>query len=503
MSRPSIWTDSEPALSHPPLSTDASCDAVVIGAGIAGVTTAYLLAAEGRRVVLLDALHVGAGMTCMTTAHLVSAIDDRFRKLIQLHGLEAAKTALAAHAGAVDFIERTVAAESIECDFTRLPGYLFLAAEQTRKELDDELEAAKECGAQGVRRLDRPPLETFDLGPCIEFPAQGQFHPLKYVDALVRALEERGAAVHGGTRVVSSEEKDGRVRVKTESGLTIDAGVAVFATNSPVNDRVAIHSKQAPYMTHVVAAPVDAAAVPKALFWDMGDPYHYIRTWTDGAGRTLLVSGGEDFKSGHGCDTRKAFDALEAWTRRRFPSFGDVAYRWSGQVMEPVDGLAYLGRNPGDERTFVVTGDSGMGMTHGTAGALIIQALAAGREHPWAKAFDPSRKTLKSAGTYVAENLHVVEGVLAHAAPGDEPSADDVPAGHGAIVRHGLKQCAVYRDDQGALHEMSATCPHLGCVVAWNDSDRTWDCPCHGSRFAATGEVVNGPAVSGLARHET
>jgi Rieske Fe-S protein len=290
--------------------------------------------------------------------------------------------------------------------------------------------------------------------------------------------------------------------LKTADGRTVRAEALVVATNSPVNDWVALHSKQAPYRTYVVALRVPRDSVPRALYWDTPDPYHYVRLQREGDDDVLIV-GGEDHKTGQGSSTDGCFDRLEDWARGRFPMAGDLAYRWSGQVMEPVDRMAFIGRDPAGQRNvYVATGDSGHGMTHGTIAGILLTDLITGRDNPWATLYDPSRRTLRAAADYVRENVNVAAQYTDYVTPGEVESPDEIRPGHGAIVRRGAKKIAAYRAEDGTLHERSAVCTHLFCIVHWNDTERSWDCPCHGSRFAPTGEVLNGPAAAPLGEAE-
>jgi Rieske Fe-S protein len=230
-----------------------------------------------------------------------------------------------------------------------------------------------------------------------------------------------------------------------------------------------------------------------ALYWDTPWPYHYIRLQDN-----LLIVGGEDHKTGQEDDGLDRFARLEDWTRERFP-IGPVQYRWSGQVMEPVDGMAFIGRNPGDaDNVFIATGDSGQGMTHGTIAGMLISDLIAGRANPWEKLYDPSRKPLRSIADFLSENLNAVKYFAEYVTPGEVASENEIAPGEGALIRHGLDKLAVYRDKEGGVHRLSAACTHLKCFVHWNSLEKTWDCPCHGSRFSVTGEVLNGPAIAGL-----
>ena len=504
----SFWLDTAYPDNFPPLRENARADVCVIGAGIAGLTTAYLLAREGRSVLLLDDGRPGCGQTGVTTAHLSYEIDDSYREMQRLHGAPGARLAYESHRAAIDRIEAIGQLEGIRCDFERVSGYLFPASGHDPREIDEELEAARLAGVE-VQRLERAPVRGFESGPCLHFPRQGQFHPLKYLNGVADAFRRLGGRLHCGTRATGVTGGD-TATIATADGFTVTAGAAVVATNVPFNDLVAIHTKQAPYTTYVIAARVPAGAVTHALYWDTHDPYHYVRLQrasnTDLGGDDadpldLLIVGGEDHKSGQASDGEQRWANLETWMRERFSAAREVEYRWSGQVMESQDGLGFIGRNPMDApNVYVATGDSGMGMTHGTIAGILLTDLIAGRPNPWADLYDPSRIRTGAAAEFVKENLNVALQYTSWMTAGEVPSVDDIAAGSGAVVREGLTKVAVFRDEAGALHRRSAVCPHLGCIVAWNPAAATWDCPCHGSRFDKLGVVINGPAKDDLAR---
>jgi glycine/D-amino acid oxidase-like deaminating enzyme/nitrite reductase/ring-hydroxylating ferredoxin subunit len=481
---------------YPPLSRDARADVVIVGAGIAGMSAAYQLARTGRSVMVLDDGAVGGGMTQVTTAHLTCVIDDRYAEMERLHGEEHARLAAQSHRAAIDRIEQIVRTEGIDCDFARVDGYLFLSPDEDVALLDNELAAARRALID-VERLARAPIPSFDTGPCLRFPAQGQFHPLKYLLGLARAIEREGGVIHCGTHV---QGVSGGSHANVVTGRhTVSAGAVIVATNTPFNNRVALHTKQAPYMTYVIGAVIPRDTVPRALYWDTHDPYHYIRTTPiesgPYAGRDLLIVGGEDHKSGQADDTDQRHRRLERWTMERFPMLERVLYRWAGQVMETIDGLAFIGKNPGRaSNVYVVTGDSGQGMTHGTIAGMLLADLIAGTANPWAPVYDPSRKTLRAAGEFTKEALNMAAQYADWVTPGDPVALDEIRPDTGAVLRQGMRKVAVYRDERGAIHERSAVCPHLGCIVDWNPTERTWDCPCHGSRFDRFGTVIVGPA---------
>jgi Rieske Fe-S protein len=324
------------------------------------------------------------------------------------------------------------------------------------------------------------------------------------MDGLARAiLCDGGGRIFGATHATKIEGGDG-ARIETSHGPVVTSEVVVVATNTPVNDRVAIHTKQAPYVTYAIGVVVPKGSVPRALYWDTGDPYHYVRLQSNNDNsHDVLIVGGEDHKTGQANDGDERYARLEQWTRERFEQVGEVEFRWSGQVMEPVDGLAFIGQNPLDEdNVYIATGDSGQGMTHGTIAGILLTDLIQGRKNRWADLYSPSRISLKSLPEYASENINVAAQYTDFLTAGDIKSESELKPGEGAIIRDGVSKIAVHRDESGQLHKLTAICPHLGCVVAWNSTEQTWDCPCHGSRFSAEGHVYQGPANADLSPAE-
>ncbi len=490
-----FWTQSAPVKEYSSLSDNQETDVCVIGGGISGLNTAYLLALDNIPVILLESGGIASGETGRTTAHIASALDDRFTHLEKLFGRDGARLAAESHTAAIRQIDQIVRTESIDCGFEYLDGYLFAAPGQSADILHTELEAARRAGLAECEIVERAPLASFDTGPALRFPDQAQFHPVAYVTALAEAFVRRGGKIYTQSHV--TEVYGGNpATVVTSTGPTVRAHCVVVATNTPINDRYAMHTKQAPYRTYAIGAEIPAGSVPRALYWDTLDPYHYVRTQPLDATRDLLIIGGEDHKTGQGDESSHPFAALEEWARARFPMIAAVPYRWSGQVMEPVDSLAFIGRNPGDPNIYIVTGDSGHGMTHGTIGGMLIRDLIIGSVSPWEPLYAPDRKpvSLSALKEYVKENANVAAQYLDWLKPAPIDSPEKLGPGQAAVI--GAQ--AFYRDQTGYLHQLSASCPHLHCEVAWNDVERSWDCPCHGSRFDYEGNVLNGPATSPL-----
>ncbi len=478
----------------------ADTQVCVIGAGIAGLTTGYLLQRSGAQVQVIDAAgELCAGETGRTTAHLSSVLDDDFTQLERLFDVSGTRLAVSSHSAAIDCIEAIAQVENIDCDFERLEGVLAATEPAQRDKLDKETDAMRRAGFPGMQ--SQHSMRTDDIrvdGPVLRFPRQATFHIGRYMRGMARAFIGRGGHLAFGARAV--EVKGGRdAYVKLDSGARLGAEHIVVATNTPFNDRVTMHTKQAAYRTYVVGFEVPKDSFPPMLFWDLAEPYHYVRR-VRGAHHDVVIVGGEDHKTGQADDADERYRLLEHWARARFAMLGATRYRWSGQLMEPVDALGFIGRNPLDDgNVYIITGDSGDGMTHGTIGGMLISDLVGGRVNPWEKLYDPSRKSVRAAGTYLGENANFVGHMVRDWVKGGEVhERGDIAPGEGAILREGLSTLAIYRDPAGELHELSAACTHLGCVVQWNAGEKSWDCPCHGSRFAVDGAVINGPARSPL-----
>lgn len=458
----SFWQQLDDRPKPPSLFEDARATVCVVGAGIAGMTTAYLLNRAGQSVVVLDDGPIAGGETGRTTAHLSNAIDRRYSTIERIHGEEGAKLAAESHTQAIDAIEKIVTTERIECDFERLNGYLFVPPREPHDVLHQELAAAHRAGLGQVSLLDRAPLACFNTGPCLCFPHQAQLHPVKYMAALAAAFEQRGGRIFPGTRATGI--KGGTPAVVQTTGPAVQADYVVVATNTPVNDLVTIHAKQSAYRSYVIGARVARDSVTRALYWDTEDPYHYFRVHRHSIpDKDLLIVGGEDHKTGQANDASNPFACLEEWARARFPMVECVDHRWSGQVMESVDGLAYIGANPMDApNVFIATGDCGMGMTHGTIAGLLLTELILGNDHPWRLLYDPSRLRVQSIAELTRQNLSVGAQFKDWFTVGDEPNLDGIPKGSGVVIRRGLSKVAVYRRENGSLMELSAVCPHLG-----------------------------------------
>jgi glycine/D-amino acid oxidase-like deaminating enzyme/nitrite reductase/ring-hydroxylating ferredoxin subunit len=497
----SIWQEHYQMPVCLPLKEDFRTDVCIVGAGIAGLTTAYLLMKEGLKVCVLDSSELASGQSGRTTAHFSNALDDRFFNLESYHGEDGLKLAIQSHSDAIRKVEEIVKKENIDCNLKRLSGYLFSLGDKKEDVLEKEYEAAHKGGLIDVERFAFSPNAAFHTGPCLHFPMQMKLHPLKYLGGLTQKILDGGGQIFTNTHV--TEVKGGEnAFVKTKNNCIVYCSSIVMATNTPVNDRMIIHTKQAAYRTYVLGFEIPKGSFPDVLLWDTLDPYHYVRLESQ-SNRDILIVGGEDHKTGQEDNPEKCYKALTIWTKQLFPFIRQIVYKWSGQVMEPVDGLAYLGRNPMDEENvYIITGDSGHGMTHCTIGAMLITDQIMGRENPWEKLYSPSRVSLMAAKNFIKENANVAAQYTEWLDPKFKKGIDDLPQDEGVVFRKNGKMIAAYKTLDGEVEYMSAVCPHLAGVVAWNKAEKSWDCPCHGSRFDCHGAVIEGPSISGLKKFE-
>lgn len=494
----SAWSDTFDLPKFEPLNKNLNVDVCVIGGGIAGLTTAYLLMAEGKSVCVLESFELGSGQTGRTTAHGSAILGTRYYDLEMYHSEEGTRLIAQSHTAALDRIEQIVTKEKIECNLERLTGYLFQGQNSENDILMQEHTAVHRAGLVYSKMLENAPLTNFKTGPCLAFPRQLQFHPLKYIAGLAKCISQRGGKIFTHSHAVEFHNQD-FAAVKVQNGSIVTCSSLVVATNTPVNDVFAIHTKQAPYRTYALGFTVIKESVAKGLYWDTDDPYHYVRTQQLNEKYDLLIVGGEDHKTGQEAHPEKCFNKLEDWARSRFSTIVDLSYRWSGQVMEPVDGIGFLGHNPLDrDNVYVITGDSGNGITHSTIGAMIVTDQIMHRENPWEDLYNPSRISLLSTPNYFRENLNVAGQYGKWLSLSPKPDLDDLRLNEGRVFRDGMSMVAVYKNPAGIAHYMSAACPHLGGVVSWNNVEKSWDCPCHGSRFDCHGKVLEGPAVQDL-----
>ena len=493
-----FWVDSASLPRFPKLDRDTEADVVIVGGGITGLTTAYLLTKAGRSVVVLERQRCASVDTGHTTAHLTMVTDIRLKELVDNFSRDHAQAVWDAGLAAIAQIESNTEEESIACDFARVPGYLHTPLNGTASEassLEEDASLANELGFDA----EFLPSVPFSERPGIHFPEQARFHPRKYLAGLARFITERGGMIYENTS--ADEFLESPLRVKA-NGHTIACVDVVLATHTPlagirnIVGATLFQTKLALYTSYVIGAKVARGSIPDALFWDTADPYHYLRLEPQ-KDHDLLIFGGEDHKTGQAADTAKCFAALERTLKSLVPEC-EISYRWSGQVIETPDGLPYIGRNA--EHEYAATGFAGNGMTFGTLAGMMITDAILGRENPWTELFDTGRTKIRGgAWDYVKENKDYLYYLIRDRFAGAEgKSLRGLHRGQGKILELRGQRVAAYRDNHGKTTLKSAVCTHMGCLVDWNEAEGTWDCPCHGSRFKPTGEVLAGPAESPL-----
>ena len=508
MNTTSHWADTATLPHFPPAEHNIETDTIVIGGGLTGITTAYLLHRAGKSVVLIERGRCGLIDTGHTTAHLTAVPDLRLHEIVRTFGVGAAREVWDAGMTAIGRIATIVREERIDCGFRREPGYLHAPPGEDPaphiEGLKREAEAAAQLG------IDAEYLESvpFFGTPGVRFPDQACFHPLRYLAALEDRLTVAGDNCHILEETEAGEITDQPLTVKA-GGRRIRGRYLVLATHNPLQGHAGtlksllFQTKLSLHTSYVLGGRIPRGRVPAALFWDTRTPYDYLRVETKDD-HDYVIFGGEDHKTGQEPHTEGAFARLEARLRRLLPEL-QIDHRWSGQVIETNDGLPYIGEIAGGQ--FVGTGYAGNGMTFGTVAAMMATEAACGRPPPWQDLFDPHRrKWIGGTWSYLKENKdypwHLLKDWLGKGAA--EPLETLAP-GSGKVLIFEGKKVAASRDAQGHITLCSAVCPHLGCIVHWNEAERTWDCPCHGSRFQPGGDVISGPAeapLTKIAAHE-
>jgi glycine/D-amino acid oxidase-like deaminating enzyme/nitrite reductase/ring-hydroxylating ferredoxin subunit len=492
----SLWIATTPETSYPALAGELEVDVAIVGAGLTGLVAAWLLTSGGKRVAVLEQGRIVSGETGHTTAHVTELVDTRYQVIERDFGHDGARLVARSSHEAIDWIERTADTLGIACGFERVPAYLYTERAGDISFLRKEFGAADRAGVP-VELVDDVPL-PFPTAGGLRVARQAQFHPRAFLLPLAERIVARGGRIFEMTHMTGVTDGEPCV-VETRNG-TVRARDVIVAAHVPANNWAALITKLPAYRTYAIGAR-GGAPIPRGLYWDTDDPYHYTRTQPTPDGEVLIV-GGEDHKTGTEAETLQHFESLLEYARSHF-GVEQAEYRWSGQIIEPVDGLPFIGLNTASAHVYVAAGYSGNGMTWATVAGQLTSDLVLRQPNPYAELYKATRvKPLAAAKDFITENIdfpkHLVRDRATNAdVQGDNPAL--VAKGMGRLIAIGGVKYAVYRAEDGQLHSLSPICPHMHCDVAWNDAERSWDCPCHGSRFTATGEVLNGPAVTNMA----
>lgn len=496
----SFWIASTLQSNYPPLTRDLSVDVAIVGAGLVGITAAMLLKRAGKTVAVIEAGRVAEGVSGHTTAKLTSLHQLIYATLIDEIGEERAGLYGASNQAAIEQVAALVRDEHIDCNFERKDAYTFADSPQTLEKVKAEAEAALNLGlpASYIQETSLP----FDVMGAVKFSHQAQFHPRKYILCLADKINGDGSYVFEHSRVCGVDGEN-PCRINTEHGPTVTAEDVIVATHLPVLDQGLYFAKTFPKRSYLIGTRIDAAKAPDGMFIGTGEKYRSIRTTPTDDGGTLLLIGGEGHKVGEVSDTEERFQRLASYAHQHF-GVETVDFYWSTQDMVSFDKLPFVGKlTPMNSHIYVATGFSLWGMTKSTMSAMILSDLILGKENPWAELYDSTRPTPFVTQESIKNNVDVGTRWIGDRLKGLFDSPERVNRGEARLVTVSGKKIAAHRDEAGTLHQVSAVCPHLGCIVHWNAAEKSWDCPCHGSRFTPDGEILHGPAMKELEQQQS
>ncbi len=496
MSEQSFWQGTADMVRFPPITQDLEADVAIVGGGITGMVAALLLSRAGKSVVVMEAMRVGEGTTGFSTGNLYASVDERLASIRDAWNAETAASVVRSRTAALNLIEQTISEFGIVCGFARRPQYLLATDDEQSEQLAGELEALQEAGllASEVKEVPLP----IAFVRALKIENQAQFHPLAYVRGLARAIQSDNCRIFEDSPV--AEIDGGKHVVRTAAG-EVRAHQILMATHVPKGFNL-IHTVLGPYREYGIAARLCGTDYPEGIFWSMEEPGHSIRSYDANGDRYLIVIG-EKHKTGQPEEGKDYFAAVEQYARVHF-EVASVDYRWSAQHYRPADKLPYIGLSAGSDNIYLATGFGTNGLVYGPMAAMIVSDAILGRQNPWSRLYDATRFTpAKSAADFLSENVNSAkEFVRDYFSRAEVEAAAKVPPGEGMLAHVGKEKLAVYRDESGGLVALSPVCTHLGCLVHWNGHERTWDCPCHGSRFGPDGAVLEGPAIKALVQKD-
>ena len=490
----SFWIDSTAETSFPKMQ-NVTVDVAIVGAGITGITAAYLLKKAGKTVALVEGQKIANSASGHTTAKVTSLHQLIYATLIDRHGEDKARLYGESNQAGVEFVASTVEAEGIDCDFQRNDTYSFAEDEKNLDKIQKEYDAAVKLGlpAEFVTETTLP----FDIAGAIKFTNQAQFHVRKYLLHLANTIPGDGSYIFEDSRVQTVDE--GTPCTVHANGTTLQATDVLLTTHLPIVDTGLFFAKTYPQRSYIIGAKISEEKAPQGMYIGVGKNYHSIRTTPTEDGGLLLLVGGGGHKVGEKSATEESYQELDRYLHSHF-GIDKVDYRWSSQDYESFDKLPYIGKlTPANDHIYVATGYSLWGMSKGTMAGMLLADLVRGINNPWADLYDSLRATPFVTTESIKNNLDVGKHWVVDRLKGIEKwSTDDVEPGEGKIITLNGEKVGVYKDEAGKVTAVNATCPHLACIVNWNSAEKSWDCPCHGGRFTCEGKVIQGPAVKDL-----
>ncbi|HEX2951138.1 MAG TPA: FAD-dependent oxidoreductase [Armatimonadota bacterium] len=493
----SLWLDTTPTTAYGTMHPDVTVDVAIIGGGIAGLTTGLLLAQAGKRVVLLERGRIVTHVTGFTTAKLTANHGLIYHHLIEKFDEDRARTYAQANTAALRYVGAYTEKLGIECDLQQMPAFTYSVSDDERQQLREEAAAAASCGLP-ASYTEEVPLPFATVG-AVRFDDQYIFHPRKYLLAVAEDFVHAGGLICENTRTTKIEEQDDRCLVTTDEG-TVQARDVVIATNFPIYDPKLFFARLTTGQSYVLGVKLEKP-FPAGMFYSTDAAEHSLRPHWAGTDHEIVLVGGETHPTGKGGDTVQRYLHLENWARKKLP-LKSIEYHWSTHDTQSYDKVPMIGKlTSSTQHLYVATGFKGWGMSHGTVAGLLLRDEITGKQTSWSTLFNPNRFTSFASGELLASNVSIVSTLIKGKFASYAESIADLPNDDARVVEVDGAKIAVYRDAQGTVHAISAACTHMGCIVTWNTAEKTWDCPCHGSRFDCDGHVVHAPAINDLAAH--
>jgi glycine/D-amino acid oxidase-like deaminating enzyme/nitrite reductase/ring-hydroxylating ferredoxin subunit len=490
----SFWLDTTSQPNYPTLNEDLKVDVAIIGGGFVGISTAYLLSQLGVKTAVFEANRILQGTTGHTTAKVTSQHGLIYSKISSQMNVELAKQYADANEAASKMIERIASENGIACDYTRESAYVYTLQDENVERIAEEVKTANSLGIK-ANYIEKIPLD-FPIKAAVRFDDQAKFHPRKFLLPLAEIVTRNNCRIYEQSKIVKLEESN-EITLITDQGKRIKAERVVIASHYPCLNKPGFYFARIYTDRSYVIAIKAKEKYPGGMYITAEDPSRSLRSQRSDTGELIFV-GGEHHKTGQGKDTKLYYEALIEFAKEKF-TVEDIPYRWSAQDCMTLDNIPYVGQfTKKSPKIYVATGFGKWGMTNSMASAMLLSDLIIKGNSPFQEVYSPARKTtLASIGTLVSQNANVAKELIE--SKGSIPTNNiEIKPGEGKVILSDGQKTGAFRDDQGILHIVDTTCTHMGCELQWNSAERSWDCPCHGSRFNYEGDIIEGPAVKPL-----